>query len=319
MNDVLKTVITYPCILGVLVVVHEWGHFIVARLCNIRVDEFSIGFGPRAIRIGMEPDEEPFINARDKAKDLLSRGSSETESAISKAPLFAENLPNVDETEVQKQEDDINGFYSKPLWQRSMVIFAGPLISFVFGYFLLLMMGCINGMPAASNVVAAVRPGSVAAQIHMKVNDQIVKIDNTVIVNGDQMVDIIHGSNHKVLTLTVHRGNSTVILKGAPVVQKDSGTTEPIFGFTPGERFEHVGLAASIRDGNTITVTLLTMLWDMVKRHNITDFRQHARGPVGIAVATYQAVKGGFPEVYFLAAQQYSTCCPSPYWTVVIC
>jgi regulator of sigma E protease len=325
MNDVLKTVITYPCILGVLVVVHEWGHFIVARLCNIRVDEFSIGFGPRAIRIGkrgdteynirwiplggyvkiagMEPDEEPFINARDKAKDLLSRGSSETESAISKAPLFAENLPNVDETEVQKQEDDINGFYSKPLWQRSMVIFAGPLISFVFGYFLLLMMGCINGMPAASNVVAAVRPGSVAAQIHMKVNDQIVKIDNTVIVNGDQMVDIIHGSNHKVLTLTVHRGNSTVILKGAPVVQKDSGTTEPIFGFTPGERFEHVGLAASIRDGNTITVTLLTMLWDMVKRHNITDFRQHARGPVGIAVATYQAVKGGFPEVYFLAAQ----------------
>ena len=56
--DLLKTVITYPLILGVLVVVHEWGHFIVARIFKIRVDEFSIGFGPRAFRIGKIGDTE---------------------------------------------------------------------------------------------------------------------------------------------------------------------------------------------------------------------------------------------------------------------
>jgi len=325
MSYLLKTIITFPCILGVLVVVHEWGHFIVARLCQIRVDEFSIGFGPRAIRLGkrgdteynirwiplggyvkiagMEPDEEPLLNARDKAKDLLGRSANDADAAISKAPLFAENMPNVDETDEQREEDDVNGFYSKPLWQRSLVIFAGPFMSFMFGYLLFLFMGSLIGIPSDNNVVVAVKSGSVAARMNLKVNDRIVKIGNTVIVNGDQMVNIIHGSNNKELALTIRRGSSIVILKGKPEIQKDSGTDFPVFGFTPGADFQRIGFISSIREGNVITVNLMTMLWDMVKKHSLHQFQQNAEGPVGIAVTTYQAVKTGFPDVYFLAAQ----------------
>jgi regulator of sigma E protease len=325
MNRILETAITYPCILGVLVIVHEWGHFIVARLCQIRVDEFSIGFGPRAIRVGkrgdteynvrwiplggyvkiagMEPDEEPLINARDKAKKLIAGDNNEVVEALSKTPLLAENTPDLDETTEQRLEDVIDGFYTKPLWQRSLVIFAGPLMSFIFGYVLILLMGCLVGTPAPGNAIDSVTPKSVAARIGLRANDRILKINNAVIHDGEQMEDIIHHSPNQRLALTIRRGAANVIIFGSPEVQKDSGTNLPIFGFTPKMEYRRVGLRSSIYEGNFITVNILTMLGDMVKRHSLRDLRAHANGPVGIAEITYQAVNDGFVEVYFLTAQ----------------
>ena len=73
---------------------------------------------------------------------------------------------------------------------------------------------------------------------------QLLSLGNTVIVNGDQMVNIIHGSNNKELALTIHRGSSIVILKGKPEIQKDSGTDFPVFGFTPGADFQRIDHAS---------------------------------------------------------------------------
>ncbi len=323
--DLLKTVITYPLILGVLVVVHEWGHFIVARIFKIRVDEFSIGFGPRAFRIGkigdteynirwiplggyvkiagMEPDEEPLLHARDKAKQLLNREEEEAAEAISKTPLFAENLPNVDETPEQRLEDAVDGFYSKPLWQRSLVIFAGPFMSFVLGYVLLCSMGSVFGLPQADNSIDHVNPNSVAAKIGLRAHDRIIKIDNTSIANGDQMVDIIHASANKELALTVERGSRILIITGTPAVQPGSGTTEPIFGFAPAIVYIHESFIASVKDGTEITEKLFSLIGQLVARHNFTELRHNIGGPTFIAETTYQAVKQGPASVVFLAAQ----------------
>jgi len=325
MNYLLQTAVAYPCILGILVIVHEWGHFIVARLCSIRVDEFSIGFGPRALRIGksgdteynirwiplggyvkiagMEPDEAPLLNARDIASEIIGRVGSDSNDVLSKTPLLAENMANVDETAEQRLEDVVDGFYSKPLWQRSLVIFAGPFMSFVFGYLLFCSLGAVVGTPDPNNIIDHVTPGSVAQHIGLKAHDRIIKIDNTVIRSGEQMVGIIHSSDNKVLTLTVQRGNSILIMRGAPKVQPDSGTPYPIFGFSPGATIEHKDIIASINFGNTLTVALFQHLGDLVRRHSLTEFRQSAGGPIFIAQTTYQAVKEGPSEVILLAGE----------------
>jgi regulator of sigma E protease len=322
MIQIIKTAITYIIMLGILVVVHEWGHFIVARIFKIRVDEFAIGFGPRALRIGrrgdteynvrwiplggyvkiagMEPDEEPLLAVRDKAQKFMGTD----ESALSKAPLLAENLPNMEETEAQRKNDAVDGFYSKPLWQRSLVIFAGPLMSFLFGYFLFCTIGFFTGTPFADNEVDHVAPNSVAQQIGLKAHDRIVKIDDTTITDGIQMVDIIHHSANKMLTLTIARGGQTVIIKGTPKVQpgEDSGGY-PIFGFTPGEEIRHATFRESIAMGNDMTVQVFSNLETLIRNHKLSEFRSHAGGPIYIAEVTSQAVRQGPPFELSLAAQ----------------
>src|SRR5580704_2748718 len=106
--------VTLLLILSALVVAHEWGHFIVARLFKIRVDDFSIGFGRRLVRLGKLGD---------------------TEYNIRILPLGAEN------TGEGAVYDGPDGFNSKPLWQRSLVIFAGPLMSFITGVAILCLLG----------------------------------------------------------------------------------------------------------------------------------------------------------------------------------
>jgi regulator of sigma E protease len=318
----LKTAIAYIIILGALVVVHEWGHFVIARLFKIRVDEFSIGFGPRAIRIGkrgdteynvrwiplggyvkiagMEPDEEPLLVARDKAKGFL--GSDE--SAISKTPLVAENTPNTDETHDQRKMDAIDGFYTKPLWQRSLVIFAGPFMSFFFGYVLLCTIGFATGASSIDNEIERVSPNSVAQEIGLRDHDRIVKIDDTVITDGEQMVDIIHSSANKLLTLTIKRNGRTLLIHGMPRVQPgQNGGGLPIFGFTPGLVEHHVSIVDSISIGNSMTVAVFTNLEELVRRHRLSEFRSHAGGPIYIAQVTSEAVSQGPSSELSLAAQ----------------
>ena len=226
----IQQTITLLIILSILVVAHEWGHFIVARLCGIRVDDFSIGFGKRLFRIGkrgdteynvrmlplggfvkiagMEPDEAPLTHAKDKV--LGQSAGSDPDAA--EIPLLAENLGE------HTPYTGPDGFYSKPLWQRSLVIFAGPLMSFVLGYAVLCLMGVTTGIPTGKTLskVAMTAPGGEGQRIGLRIGDVITTINGQPVTSGEQMVDIIHGSANKPITLTVRRGGETFTKTAIP-------------------------------------------------------------------------------------------------------
>ena len=226
----IQQTVTLLIILSILVVAHEWGHFIVARLCGIRVDDFSIGFGKRLFRIGkrgdteynvrmlplggfvkiagMEPDEAPLVNAKDK---VLGQ-SAKSDPDAGEIPLLAENLGE------STPYSGPDGFYSKPLWQRSLVILAGPVMSFVLGYAVFCLMGVTTGIPTGKtlNKVAMTAPGGEGQRIGLRIGDVITTINGQPVTSGEQMVDLIHNSAGKPLTLTVKRGSKTFTRSATP-------------------------------------------------------------------------------------------------------
>jgi regulator of sigma E protease len=126
----LDIVIGIALVLGIIILVHEWGHFIVARLCGVRVDVFSIGFGPR----------------------LFGWKRGATDWRISALPLggyvrmAGQDLSDVDSSEVAPTgaPDEL---MSKKRWQRALIAFAGPAINFVFPVILLFGFCAIVGLP----------------------------------------------------------------------------------------------------------------------------------------------------------------------------
>src|SRR5947208_4201169 len=116
----MNIAIGFVLVLGILILVHEWGHFIVARLCGVRVDVFSIGFGPR----------------------LFGWKRGATDWRISALPLggyvrmAGQDLSEVDSNDVAPTgaSDEL---MSKPRWQPALIAFGGPAVNFVFRLLLL--------------------------------------------------------------------------------------------------------------------------------------------------------------------------------------
>jgi regulator of sigma E protease len=140
--------------LGILVAVHEWGHFYVARKCGVQVERFSIGFGKPIWR-------------------KLSK--SGTEYVIAMIPLggYVRMLDGrIDDVPPHLAD---KAFNNKPVLQRMAVIAAGPGVNFIFAFFALWLMYLV-GLQTVKPVVKSVEPDSIAAMAGMQNGDEIIKI-----------------------------------------------------------------------------------------------------------------------------------------------
>ncbi len=289
----VQQTVTLLIILSILVVAHEWGHFIVARLCGIRVDDFSIGFGKRLFRIGkrgdteynvrmlplggfvkiagMEPDEAPFVAAKDK---MLGKDNADPDA--SQIPLVAEN---VGENTVYTAPD---GFYSKPLWQRSLVILAGPVMSFLFGYIVFCLMGVTTGIPTGKILtrISLVEPGGEGQRIGLHAGDVISAINGKPVADGRQMVAQINSSLGKPIVLTVQRDDQSLIKTATPrPAVRDGKTVINTDVVQPGTFGEEIGLLP----GDTIQGVSVDKFEDAAGLSQI--LRNHAGQPIDIAVS----------------------------------
>jgi regulator of sigma E protease len=259
----IQQTVTLLIILSILVVAHEWGHFIVARMCGIRVDDFSIGFGKRLFRIGkrgdteynvrmlplggfvkiagMEPDEAPLVSAKDK---VLGRDAQNDPDA-GEIPLLAENIGE------HMPYTGPDGFYSKPLWQRSLVILAGPVMSLLFGYVVFCLMGVTTGIPSGKVLtrISLVEPGGEGHRIGLHAGDTIMAINGQPVLDGQQMIAKINASLGQPVTLTVQRDGTTFTRTATPQPAVHDG--KPVIYTSviqPGKFGKSIGLQA----GDTI-------------------------------------------------------------------
>src|SRR5271168_2212758 len=126
----LHYVVGIGLVLGVMILVHEWGHFVMARVFKVRVDVFSIGFGPR----------------------LFGWKRGDTDYRLSALPLGGYvRMAGQDLSEIDSAEQAPTGapdeLMSKPRWQRALISFAGPAVNLVFPIFLLTGLFSIMGVP----------------------------------------------------------------------------------------------------------------------------------------------------------------------------
>jgi regulator of sigma E protease len=162
----MNTLLGVVLVLGVMILVHEWGHFIVARLCGVRVDVFSIGFGPR----------------------LFGWKRGATDYRISALPfggyvrMAGQDLSEVDSGNVAPTgaADELT---SKPRWQRALISVAGPTVNLIMPLLLLGGFFWIKGLPYPAYLD---KPPVIAV---MKANDPLAKAgvavgDRITVVNG---------------------------------------------------------------------------------------------------------------------------------------
>ncbi len=198
-------------VLGIIIVIHEFGHFAVAKLFGIKVETFSVGFGPR----------------------LFGFRRGETDYRISALPLGG-YVKMSGENPGDVITGDPREFLSKPKWQRFLVASAGPIMNIVLAFVLLtglLMYG--TEVPEFYNnqaVVGIVNPGSPADKAGIKVEDKIVAIDGKQKPNW-QNIGLILGTNpNRAISLSVERQGQKIDTTITPLLDERSGMGEPGMG-----------------------------------------------------------------------------------------
>lgn len=182
----MTTIVAFVAVLGILILIHEWGHFIVARLSGVGVERFSIGFGPVLWRFkGRET--EYCISAIPMGGYVKMVGDDEN-------PLEGGRTGNTDPT---------RSFNLKPIWVRFLIVFAGPGMNFVLAVVLASLAFMVWGRPVVPAVVGRVAEGSAAAQAGLKPGDKIVAVDGKPVQYWDEVQALVQDGRGKKLVLAV--------------------------------------------------------------------------------------------------------------------
>lgn len=188
------TMLSAIVVLGVLIFVHELGHFLVAKRKGVGVKRFSLGFGPK----------------------LVGRKIGETEYLISAVPLggYVKMLGEAPGEEVAPDEL-ARSFTHQTLWRRTQIVVAGPLFNLGFAVFAFALIFFL-GFPVLTATVGEVKEGFPAAQGGLKGGDRVVAIDGVPVANWEKMAGLIRRSTADELRLTVSREGREVELSMRP-------------------------------------------------------------------------------------------------------
>lgn len=164
---------TFLLVLSILVFVHEWGHYIVARLCGVRVETFSIGFGREIFGWNDKNGTRWKFSLIPLGGYVKLYGDVDPASAQHSDKIEGEDGTVRTMTEAERSE----AFFSKPVWKRAAVVFAGPAINYIFAIILLMGLYMVNGKPVTPPVAAAVIGGSSADTYGFEPHDVVLSID----------------------------------------------------------------------------------------------------------------------------------------------
>ncbi len=167
---------SFLVVLGILVFVHEWGHYIIARMCGVRVETFSIGFGKEIWGFNDKSGTRWKISLIPLGGYVQLFGDTD--------PASAGHTSSVEEggeiREMSKEELEV-AFFTKAVWKRAAVVFAGPAINYIFAIALLAGLYVVHGKPVSPPTAAAVIGGSSADKAGFYPHDLIVSIDGKTI------------------------------------------------------------------------------------------------------------------------------------------
>jgi regulator of sigma E protease len=225
MENLLYSIIAAVVGLGVLIVFHEFGHFLLAKLSGVGVLTFSVGFGPK----------------------LWVKKKGETEYALSAFPLGGYvKMVGEDPEEEVKAVDLERSFAHKSLLKRTAIVAAGPGFNLLLAVFLLMIVFLFYGVPVLSNLIGAVEPESPAAQAGLQKGDRIVAVDGQAVTAWDDLSSKIKQSAGRSLDLRVQRSGEEL----AMTVQPRKREVKNIFGELKEDWMIGIGSQVSIQKGD---------------------------------------------------------------------
>lgn len=274
--------------LSLLILVHELGHFLVARLANVKVITFSLGFG----------------------KKLLKYRKGETEYALSAVPLggYVKLLGESPDDEVPEEEKN-RSYHQKPPLVRMAIAFVGPLFNIIFA-FVLFYFVFLSGYSVLSTKVGTVEKDYPAYKAGIMEGDVIVAIEGKPIQEWTELMDVLAAAPARELRFTVRRSEKITDIMITPKEAESKNifgetATRKVIGITASNDFftkqENLASAATKAFYQTYNVSKITIL-GIVKLIQGTISPQNIGGPILILeMAGKQAKEGKKNLIYFVA------------------
>src|SRR5437773_8868118 len=203
-------ILAFIFILGAAVVLHEFGHFIVAKLFKIRVETFSVGFGPRLF--GRKWGQTDYRVSAIPLGGYVKLGGDE-----SNAPIEGESAPDIPPHE---------RFDLRPRWQRILVAVAGPVMNVITALSIPFVAGMIYGIPATpAPVVSSVIPGGAAQSAGLQPGDRIISYNGTANPDWDAISGDALLSPNEPLPMEIERNTQRLQLTIKPTAETRDGET----------------------------------------------------------------------------------------------
>ncbi len=306
--DTLNTVLWFLVVLSIIVFVHEWGHYWVARRNGVRVEVFSIGFGPEIFGWYDKAGTRWRVSAVPLGGYVKMFGMAEEGEADS-AQGFLEKGAGETDSESPRQlsdKDKEESFAFKTVGQRAAIVFAGPAINFIFAILVLAVIAMSVGVPEVRVSVGEVISDSAAEAAGMQTDDVIVRLNGAEIKNPSAVQQIVSANPGQNLPLTVLRDGREVELSVMPESVDQDGSTVGRLGIRmQGIIGEHKRLnpfsAAWFGIEKTVSITgqALTNIGKLlIGQGNFKDLG----GPIAIAQMSGQAAEQGALQLFFFMA-----------------
>lgn len=273
----MLTILAAILVFGILVTVHEFGHFLTAKLTGMRVDEFAIGFGPK----------------------LYQQKDGDTLYSLRAIPLGGYNkIAGMD------PDDPVtpDSFKSKSIPKRMLVILAGSLMNFILPVLLFAGIFFFEGMDRMVNepVLGNVMLGMSADRAGLREGDRILSINGKPMQDWKEIVITLRANGTKEVQIKAERAG--VVKEYTMQPRYDNEAKRPLIGITP--KFEKIemGFFASLKEGVSYTKFLILSMVDGLAKIITGRAPAEVSGPLGVAqMAGQVAEKGLLPLMSFVA------------------
>ncbi|MDQ2864746.1 MAG: M50 family metallopeptidase [Candidatus Eremiobacteraeota bacterium] len=299
-----EKVLTFLVMLGLLVLLHEYGHFVVARRSRVRVNEFAIGMGPKIV--GWTSKRSGTLYSI-RALPIGGYCAMEGEDGKTSEAEQQRDFQAQARTQGAIPAGSVN-FQAKSTWQRLGIVLAGPLANFVLAFAILLIGALAFGVPSdkvGAAIVTQVVANTPAAANGLRPGDRIVSlaIEGKAVTAASALIDEIHRSLGKHIDVTYLRAGTTKTIHVVPVPCPQNAR-QGCIGFVPEPAFERVGILESVKDsglefyniaGNTfMSIGLLAT--------KFTTYASQVSGPIGMGQAATVVQDFGWGPYLTLAA-----------------
>ena len=321
----MTTLFSFILLLGILVSIHELGHFFAARSVGVYVEKFSIGMPPRIFTITSLDNgllfrfffykrKEGVLKWQPIYEKLIKKNNrigTNTEYVVALLPLggYVKMAGMLDENMDSSLKNEENEFMSKPLWAKVWILIAGVLMNTLLAFFIFSSIAFFQGIPEYSKepIVSKVQDDMPAKKIGILPGDRVVKINDSYISSWGDMTSIIHANPQKELNVEVDRAGNIekykVLTTFTLIPNKGKIDTIGIIGISPQFFYEKptliksslVGLDRTISSFNLI-ISSIGMLFS--GSASVSDLG----GPIMIAQLAGQTAEAGLvPFFTFMA------------------
>jgi len=275
-----RTVTSFVVSLGILIFIHEFGHFLAAKLFKVKVERFSLGFGPR----------------------LLGKKVGDTDYRISAFPLggYVKMLGESAEEEIPKELHPVS-FSHQPLRRRIAIVASGPGSNLLLAVFIYALIFALFGLTKTTTDIGSVTPESPAAAAGLQADDRVLAVEGVPVQEWSQLSELIQDSDGRPIEIRVQRGDREFTVQITPEIKQTrtilgEEVSRPLIGIVASNNVvvEAVNPFRAVYYAVTYTGSMIELTFVVLGKLIMGAISPRTlAGPIGIAQMSGQVAKAG--------------------------